>query len=174
MSLEIRESVIHGNGVFTTKGIRKHSVICRVNIVREITDENPLESDKGELYHHCHWYPDGTTVLVGEPHCYTNHSCEPNTFMYTVNKVPYLLAMRDIQKGEELTLEYSLCNAGGQVWDCKCGSSDCRGRHRCGFRYMDEPRQRRYLPYLDPFIVKTHPDLVLKFLDRRLSKKIKA
>jgi len=34
MSLEVRDSIIHGKGVFTTAHIPKHSVICRVNIVR--------------------------------------------------------------------------------------------------------------------------------------------
>jgi SET domain-containing protein len=108
MSLEVRDSIIHGNGVFTTEFIPKHSVICRVNVVREITDEHPLEPSKGELLHHCHWYPDGTQVLFSEPHCYTNHSCEPNTFFYTLNPISYFIAMRDIQQDEEITLEYSL------------------------------------------------------------------
>jgi len=75
MSLEVRDSIIHGKGVFTTEHIPKHSVISRVNIVREVTDEYPLDPAKGELHRHCHWYPDGTTVLVGEPHRYLNHSC---------------------------------------------------------------------------------------------------
>lgn len=168
MSLEVRDSIIHGKGVFTTAHVPKHSVISRVNMVREVTDEHPLDPAKGELHHHCHWYPDGTTGLVGEPHRYLNHSCEPNTSYYTVNKVCYLMAMRDIQEDEELTLEYSLVNFGGQVWDCRCGSPDCRGRHRCGFRYMNESRQMQYLPYLDPFVVEVFSDSIQEILDRQL------
>ena len=168
MSLEVRDSVIHGKGVFTTAYTPKHSVISRVNIVRKITDENRLDPDKGELEHHCHWYADGTTVLVGEPHRYLNHSCEPNTFYYTVNNASYLIAMCDIQEDEELTLEYSVTNFGGKVWDCKCGSPNCRGRHRCGFHYMSESRQMQYLPYLDPIIVKVFPDSIQEILDRQL------
>jgi len=168
MSLEVRDSIIHGKGVFTTAYIPKHSVICRINIVREVTDENPLNPSKGELEHHCHWYPDGTTVLVGEPHRYLNHSCEPNTFSYRVNKVNYLIAMRDVQKDEELTLEYSLTNFDGRVWDCKCQSTNCRGRHQCGFRYMNESRQMQYLPYLDPCIVEFFSDSIQEILDEQL------
>ncbi len=160
MSLEVRDSIIHGKGVFTTAHVPKHSVISRVNMVREVTDEYPLDPDKGELEHHCHWYPDGTTALVGEPHRYLNHSCEPKVFLYTINKVCYLMVMRDIQEDEELTLEYSVTDFGGQVWDCRCGSPDCRGRHRCGFRYMNESRQMQYLPYLDPFIVQVYSDSI--------------
>jgi hypothetical protein len=105
---------------------------------------------------------------VGEPHRYLNHSCEPNTSYYTINKVCYLMAMRDIQENEELTLEYSLVNFGGQVWDCRCGSPNCRGRHRCGFRYMNESRQMQYLPYLDPFVVEVFSDSIQEILDRQL------
>jgi SET domain-containing protein len=168
MSLELRDSNIHGKGVFTTEHIRKHSVICRVEIIREITDQNPLDTDKGELFHHCHWYPDGTMVLLAEPYCYLNHSCQPNIFYYTVNRVTYCVAMRDIREDEELTLEYSLCNIGGEVWECKCGLPGCRGRHRCGFQHMDESRQMEYLPYLDPSIVEMHADSIKGILERQL------
>ncbi len=168
MSLEVRDSIIHDKGIFTTTHIPKHSVIGRIHIVREVTDENPLDPNKGEQEHHCHWYADGTTVLVGEPHCYLNHSCEPNTFYYTVNKVSYLIAIRDIQEDEELTLEYSVANFTGKVWNCKCGSPNCRGHHRCGFRYMSESRQMQYLPYLDPIIVKVFSDEIQEILERQL------
>ena len=168
MSLEVRDSVTHGKGVFTTEPAAKHSVISRVNVTREITEDHPLDPTRDELYHHCHWYPDGTQVLVGEPHRYLNHSCQPNTFYYTMDMVSYLMAMRDIQQDEELTLEYSLCSFGGQIWDCACGSPDCRGRHRCGFQHMSESRQMQYLPYLDPFVAQVHSDAIRELLEEQL------
>ena len=170
MSLELRDSTIHGTGVFTTERIPKHSVISRVNVVREVTNEHPLDPARGELLHHCHWYPDGTMVLVGKPYCYLNHSCQPNTYFYTVNRVSYLMAMRDIREDEELTLEYSLCNFGGLIWDCKCGSPNCLGRHRCGFSHMNRSRQIQYLPYLDPFIVEAKAELMAEIIDKLLLK----
>ncbi len=168
MSLEVRNSAIHGKGVFTTEPVSKNSLISRVKIVREITDDCPLNPEKGELLHHCHWYADGTVVLTDKPYCYTNHSCDPNTFLYTIDGVSYVIAMRDIEKDEELTLEYSQCNFGGQVWECKCGSPDCRRLHRCGFRYMDEERQMLLLPYLDPIIVKVHHGYISEMLGKQV------
>ena len=168
MSLIIKDSSIHGKGVFTTGYIPQHSVIGRVNIIREITDAQPINPARGELIHHCHWYPDGTIVLVGEPHRYLNHSCESNTFYYTVNMVSYLVAMRDIHKDDELTLDYSLCNFAGKDFDCKCGSPDCRGLHKCGFKFMDRSRQAKYLPYLDPFIVQCNQDSMQEILEGQL------
>jgi hypothetical protein len=126
MFLEVRGSNIHGKGVFTTVCIPKHSLIGRINILRKVTDESPLDSAKGELEHHCHWYPDGTMVLVGEPHRFPNHSCNPNTFTYGVAKVIYLMAMREIQRDEESTLWYCVTNSDGQVWACNCRSPDYR------------------------------------------------
>jgi SET domain-containing protein len=172
MSLVIRNSPIQGIGMFTTEPIGKHSVVCRVNIIREITEEEPLDPDKGELLHHCHWFPDGRMVLIGEPHCFTNQSCDPNVFYYTINKVSYFMAMREIAEGDELTLDYSLCNfgkEGGEDFECTCGSPSCRGRHRFGFRFMDGPRQMRYLPYLDPCIVEAHADLIQGFLEQQVA-----
>jgi len=168
VSLEVKDSAIHGKGVFTTEFISNNSVIGRVNIARLVTDEHPINPDNRELEHHCHWYADGTTVLVGEPHRYLNHSCDPNTYYYTVNtknKVSFLISIRDIQKDEELTLEYSLCVFSGKFWECDCGSPNCRGYHRCGFKYMERSRQILYLLYLDPIIVQFHSDSIQEILN---------
>jgi SET domain-containing protein len=168
MSLVVRDSIIHGKGVFTTDYIPKYSVICKLNITREITEKSPLNPDKGEQYYHCHWYPDGTTVLIGEPHCFLNHSCKHNVIFYTINKTTYVISIREIQEDEELTLNYSQCNYGGQVWECKCGLKDCRGRHRCGFKHLTKNRQMQQLLFLDPFIVQVYFDSIQKLLNDRL------
>jgi len=169
MSCEVRNSAIHGKGVFTTQPIEKHSLISRVETVREITDNAPLDPDKGESPHHCTWYPDGTQVLLAEPHRYLNHSCMPNTFSYSVNKVYYLMAMRDIQEDEELTVEYNLSVAEGEPWDCNCGSSNCPGHLRIGFFYMSDSQKMKYLPYLDPWRAQVYSDRLEAFLNRQLA-----
>lgn len=168
MSLKLRNSRIHGKGVFTTKAIRQHTVICKVAVIRAITKEYPLDPSKGEMFYHCHYAADGETLLLAEPYRYFNHSCQPNMFYYTVNKAMFCIAMRDIAKDEELTLEYSLCNMGGKEWDCYCGSVNCRGHHRCGFRYMDHSRQMQYLQYLDPFIVEINKNEIKEILEKDL------
>jgi len=170
MSLELRDSHIHGKGVFTTVSIPNHAVVCKVAIVRKITKNHPLDESKGELFHHCHWYPDGEMVLLDKPFCYFNHSCQPNIFYYTVNRSIYCLAMREIVKDEELTLDYSLCNIGGQEWECHCGSVNCRRHHRCGFRYLGHSHQMQSLLYLDPLIVAVHSEVIQEILEKDLHK----
>jgi D-alanine-D-alanine ligase len=53
-----------------------------------------------------------------------NHSCEPNTAYRGLN----LLAVRDIARGEELTLDYAdCCDETMAAFQCRCGSPKCRG-----------------------------------------------
>jgi hypothetical protein len=170
MSLELRNSHIHGKGVFTTEPIRQHSVICKVVVTRAITEDRPLDPTKGEMFYHCHYSADGETLLLAEPYRYFNHSCQPNMFYYTVNQRMYCIAMCDIAQDEELTLEYSLCNMVGKEWDCHCGAENCRGHHQCGFKFMEHSRQMEYLPYLDPFIVELNKDEILSILEKALLK----
>jgi D-alanine-D-alanine ligase len=52
-----------------------------------------------------------------------NHSCSPNTAYDGLNVV----ALRDIQKDEELTLDYtSFLDEHMQPFNCNCGAANCR------------------------------------------------
>jgi len=53
-----------------------------------------------------------------------NHSCEANTGYQGLN----VIALRKINKGEELTLDYAtLLDETAQPFECQCGSPSCRG-----------------------------------------------
>lgn len=53
-----------------------------------------------------------------------NHSCNPNTGYDGLNVV----AVKDIRKGEELTLDYAcFLNEEAAPFACRCGASNCRG-----------------------------------------------
>lgn len=57
-----------------------------------------------------------------------NHSCEPNA---GVKGQIFLIAMRDIWKGEEVTFDYAMClhetkEARQYRIECRCGSPNCR------------------------------------------------
>ncbi|MGA3187067.1 MAG: SET domain-containing protein-lysine N-methyltransferase [Bryobacteraceae bacterium] len=54
-----------------------------------------------------------------------NHSCDPNTGYSGLN----LLALRDIRRGEELTIDYGGFGRPDAVaFTCSCGAGNCRGR----------------------------------------------
>lgn len=165
MAIEVKNSKIGGKGIFTTDFIPKHSVILKIKFLRVITADKPLDPEKGELFEHCHWLPDGTQVLVAQPECFTNNSCAPNAFCYSVNRQYYMLAMQDIQKDEEITLCYDMFVVDGDSWECKCGAPNCRGFHKFGFFLLPEEEQLKYLPYLDPWFVEVHADKIEMLLE---------
>ena len=54
-----------------------------------------------------------------------NHSCDPNTTYEGLNVV----ALRNIEKGEELTLNYAnFLDENMEPFDCRCGAPNCCGR----------------------------------------------
>jgi hypothetical protein len=169
MKIRIGNSKIHGRGVFAVERISRGDVLLRIDDTRVVDDEHPIREDLGENADHCDYLPDGTTVLMQEPERYINHSCDPNVFVYSVGKTRFVLALRGILAGEEITYDYSVNAVGGDVWTCRCGASNCRGRHRCDFFALPERTQLRYLPKLDPWFARVHEDRIRSLLNTKLS-----
>jgi SET domain-containing protein len=57
---------------------------------------------------------------------FINHSCEPNTFMRRTRDRAEFYALRDIGRGEELTVDYRQSHHEGRL-RCRCGAAGCRG-----------------------------------------------
>ena len=56
---------------------------------------------------------------------FINHSCDPNCGLR--GEITFV-AMRDIKKGEELTVDYAMIDNEDYEFKCSCGSSSCRGK----------------------------------------------
>ncbi len=166
MKVEVKQSLIHGMGVFASKDIARGEVVLRVDDSRIVDDDNPVREDLGESPDHCDCLYGGTTILMGEPERYINQSCDPNVFVYSVNRIRFVLAMRDIPAGEEIAYDYAVNAVDGDVWTCGCGTSNCRGRHKCDFFSLPEVRQLEYLPFLDPEFASLHKDKIQNLLNR--------
>jgi len=86
-----------------------------------------------------------------EPADCFNHSCEPNVgFTGQIG----LVAMRDIEAGEELNFDYAMCD--GTPYDefvCYCGSEHCRGRVK-GTDWMRHELWERYNGYFMPYLAR--------------------
>jgi len=127
MQLIIRSSPIHAAGVFTLENIRRGSRIL------EYTGERMAHKDADELYKHRPYtylfgYGDHANVIDGYGIAmYVNHCCDPNckTEEDEENRV-WIVAMRDIEAGEELTYDYFLYD-GEDDASCTCGTEHCRG-----------------------------------------------
>ncbi len=68
------------------------------------------------------WSVDGSRG--GNATAFINHSCAPNCFSRITHGRLLFLALREIQPGEELTLDYTPSQHPGLP--CHCGAPNCR------------------------------------------------
>jgi SET domain-containing protein len=80
-----------------------------------------------------------------------NHSCEPNTgFKEQIQ----LVAIKDIQAGEEITLDYAFCESTHPMnFTCSCKSENCRGSITNN-DWMIPDLQKRYGKFFSPYLRK--------------------
>lgn len=84
-----------------------------------------------------------------EPSDCFNHCCDPNVGM---SGQIGLIAMRDISVGEEVCLDYAMCDGSDyDEFDCSCGSPNCRGRIR-GDDWKRPELWQRYDGYFSPYL----------------------
>lgn len=84
-----------------------------------------------------------------EPADYINHSCAPNAGF---DGQIVLVALRDINPGEEICIDYAMCD--GSPYDefiCQCGADGCRGRVT-GNDWRLPELQARYAGYFIPYL----------------------
>jgi len=120
--VEIKKSKKHGNGLFALKNFRKgESVyllkkgkIVNYDKIQNLSDQEKMHLDKiGENEYE----------IMEPPGCHINHSCEPN--VEEKDRTGY--ALKDIKKGEEITIDYDKIAYFEKPFKCRCGSKNCRG-----------------------------------------------
>lgn len=80
---------------------------------------------------------------------YVNHSCNPNAGL---SGQIALVAMRDIQPGEEVCFDYAMSDtAPYDEFDCECGAPNCRGRIT-GSDWRIHELQKRYAGFFAPHV----------------------
>ena len=151
----VRKSGIGDLGVFTLEPVQAGQVVREFKLERELTPESPLRPDRGERPEHGPLI-DGRFYLVGSPDRYLNHSCDPNVYLrFGANRID-VVAVRDIEAGCELTLDYLINNPGGDSWPCHCGAPRCRGETGTSFFTLPDEFQREYFPLLAPWFLKRY------------------
>ncbi len=79
---------------------------------------------------------------------YNNHSCDPNCGMH--GEITFV-AIRDIQKGEELTIDYAFVDNEDYSFECHCGSKKCRHRIT-GYDWKIKRLQEEYYSYFAQYL----------------------
>jgi hypothetical protein len=126
MTLIIRQSRIHSYGCYTTRPIRKGTLIVEYvgeRLTYEQADE--LYEDFGNTY--LFGLDGGKHIIDGYGvAAFVNHSCKPNCETDQIRGKMWIIAQRDIAAGEELTYDYNLYD-GDEDAPCLCGARRCRG-----------------------------------------------
>ena len=79
---------------------------------------------------------------------YNNHSCNPNCGMR--GEITFV-AIRDIEVGEELTVDYAFIDNEDYSFECHCGSDNCR-HTITGFDWKLKELQEKYYPYFAQYL----------------------
>jgi uncharacterized protein len=131
----VKQSGIHGKGVYARRRIRKDSAIIEYigeRISEDEADERYQDNPSTYLFMvDDDVYIDG--LSGGNEARFINHSCEPNCVAYLEDDRIVIHALKNIQPGVELCYDYQLTDeeAGPEGsstnYTCYCGSASCTG-----------------------------------------------
>lgn len=127
---EIRNTKRKGKGLFALRNISKDTVIG--DYIGKVLRPEDAVVDEENIY--LMYYHDRAVISpdLGKPGAHLlNHSCVPNSFLYTYKGHTLVFAIKKISEGEELTIPYLLspidkfCDP--CLHACHCGNSNCLG-----------------------------------------------
>jgi len=125
--LSIRKSPIEGRGCFSEahfKGGRKIAEYAGEKIKNAEANRRANRRKLRICAINERWSLDGSRGGNGTH--YINHSCAPNAYMKTIYGHVLFFALRDIQPGEEITIDYE-DTLHPDSKRCSCGVASCRG-----------------------------------------------
>lgn len=127
---EIRKTKQKGKGVFARKTISKGAIIG--DYVGRLIDYKDIDPDEENKNLFLMYYSDTNGIYpdLNKPGIHLlNHSCSPNCFIYKYKDHTLAAAIKNIKKGEELTISYLLPpNECGKncPHKCRCNSKNCK------------------------------------------------
>jgi uncharacterized protein len=126
MGLMIRSSSIHAAGCYTTSPIAKGVQVVEYTGPRISKREADARFEDSKITY-LFGIGDGSTVINGMGVAmYINHSCDPNCETEEVDGRVWIMSLRSIAPGEELTYDYNLYDGDEDDARCHCGAGNCR------------------------------------------------
>ena len=147
----VRDSNVHGRGVFATRRIEKGERIIEYLGERVSHDEadRRYESKEENDSHTFLFIVDSKTVIdagtAGNDARFFNHSCDPNCESVVAKRRVFIEALRAIEPGEEMTYDYQIYRDHDdpenidEVFACRCGFANCRGT----MLWPPEPKKKK-------------------------------
>jgi uncharacterized protein len=148
----VKESSIHGRGLFAVESIKKGEIVCiKGGYIFDRQKLNVMPS-----WFHAAEVQVGDDLFIGPLQeteregsmIFSNHSCEPNI---GVQGQIVFLAMRDIQAGEELTHDWATTDDDDYQLTCNCGSTSCR-KTITGQDWRRKELQEKYRGYFSWYL----------------------
>jgi SET domain-containing protein len=137
--IEVRNSPVHGRGVFAAKFIKKGTRIVEYlgdRVSHDAADKRYEDHDESDN-HTFLFIVDKNTVIDagvrGNDARFINHQCEGNCESIIENRRVFIDATRDIEPGQELGYDYEIGREKDdppnvdEIYACRCGSPKCRG-----------------------------------------------
>lgn len=161
--IDLRASKIDGSGVFAVNEIKEGDVVAEGihkedynNLIPWSEFESYKQDVKKKIMSFCIGTPGGFIPLDPKKplnfktipfDSYMNHSCNGNLGF---NDEGDFIAIRDIQRGEELTYDYGLAESNPEFkMQCKCGFEKCR-KLVTGNDWKEEQFRNKNLKFMLP------------------------
>jgi SET domain-containing protein len=128
IQVRVGPSRIAGQGLFAAQDIKKDTdilqyvgeKITKQESARRLALGNPYIFTFNERY-------DVDGKVFRNTARYANHSCDPNCEAQKTHRAIWIVALRDIQAGEELTYNYGYGMDNDTPHPCTCGAQNCCG-----------------------------------------------
>jgi uncharacterized protein len=150
---EVRESKIHGRGLFATANIAENEIVAvkgghiidRKTLREKVTSRlGPVEIQIDDDLFIAPVTDEERELSM----LYSNHSCDPNLGMR--GEITFV-AMRDILAGEELTHDWAMTDDDDYSVKCNCGAPNCR-KIVTGKDWQRPDLQKRYAGYFSAYL----------------------
>lgn len=150
---ECRASSIAGYGRFTKEAIKKDEIVAIrsghiVNGQKLLENAKIINGSEHQIADDFYLVPlveaEFTRVM-----CFLNHSCQANIGL---RGDVTIVAMRDIEPGEELCLDYAMIFNNEMKFECQCGVKTCR-KIVTGKDWMEKELQEKYRKYFSSYLL---------------------
>jgi uncharacterized protein len=134
VQIEVRESGVHGRGVYAAQFIPEGARIIEYTGERVSWEAAPDDDDDPHTFNF--GLENGEVInpeVGGNDARWINHSCDPNCEAVEEDDRIFIYALRNIQPGEELLYDYHMevdepiTESARKKFACYCGASNCRG-----------------------------------------------
>ena len=129
---KIKKSNIDNQGLYASQSIKSGKVVIKYKgkiITKKETDTNPkYDNDKAIYLFNLNKRYDLDGDFKYNTARLINHSCNPNCEVEGKGLKLWIVAIRDIKKGEELSYDYGFgYDEDYKQFVCRCGAKNCVG-----------------------------------------------